>query len=215
MYKAIIFDLDGTLLNTARDIQSVINDSLKRFNLSGISLEQTMRFVGNGARKLVERAVGERLDLVEEVYRDYSVNFANCDNRFATLYEGEEQALKNFKAANIKTAIVTNKPYDATMRVFDRFLAKFGFNEVLCQTKQYPLKPDPSATLHAIKSFGVKKRECLFVGDGETDVQTAANAGVDCVSVLWGFRSKKQLEDAGARLFANSFKELGDIVFNN
>jgi len=213
MIKALIFDLDGTLLNTARDIQTVINASLKKFSLPEISFEQTLRFVGNGAKKLVERAVGERLDLAEEVYRDYSVNFANCDNKYATLYQGEEQALLKFKAANIKMAIVTNKPQDATMRVFDQYLVKFGFSEVLCQTEIHPLKPDPASTLEVIARFGVEKSDCLFVGDGETDVQTAKNAGIKCVSVLWGFRSRKQLEEAGAKLFANSYKELEDIVF--
>lgn len=213
MYKALIFDLDGTLLNTARDIQAVINGSLKKFNLPELSLEQTMRFVGNGAKKLVERAVGSRYDLIEEIYQDFSVNFANCDNKFAEFYDGEEQALKKFAAANIKMAIVTNKPYDATMRVFDQYLSKFNFNEVLCQTKLHPLKPDPTSTLDVIARLGVKKQDCLFIGDGETDVQTAANAGIKCVSVLWGFRSKPQLEKAGAQLFASSFKELEDIVF--
>ena len=174
-----------------------------------------MQFVGNGARKLVERAVGERTDLAEEVYKDYSVNFANWDNKFAALYEGEEKTLKNFKAANIKTAIVTNKPHDATMRVFDQYLANFGFNEVLCQTKQHPLKPNPASTLDVIARFGVKKQDCLFVGDGETDVQTAANAGIKCASVLWGFRTKAQLEKAGAKLFVNTYKELEDIVFKS
>ncbi len=215
MYKLIIFDLDGTLLNTSLTIQSVINESLKKFSLPPLTIEQTKEFVGNGARKLVERAVGKADgELVEKVYCDYSERFANCSGKLSFLYEGAAEALQNFKGCGISLAIVTNKPKAATMRVYDEFLAKFGFGEVLCQTKNTPLKPNPASTLKIISDSGVKPEECLFVGDGETDVQTAANAGIKCVSVLWGFRSKEKLKGAGAKIFVNSFKELEAFVLD-
>ncbi|MDE6355940.1 MAG: HAD family hydrolase [Clostridia bacterium] len=215
MYKLIIFDLDGTLLNTSLTIQSVINESLKKFSLPPLTVEQTKKFVGNGARKLVERAVEkEDKELIEKVYADYSQRFANCSNELSFLYDGAAEALQNFRAGGILLAIVTNKPQGATDRVYGDFLANLGFSEVLCQTENTPLKPNPASTLKIMRDLGVKPEECLFVGDGETDVQTAANAGVDCVSVLWGYRSKEQLKSAGARVFAGSFKELENLVLN-
>lgn len=212
MYKLIIFDLDGTLLDTSRTIRSVLNASLQKFSLPPISLEKTKEFVGNGARKLVECAVEDK-KLTEAVYADYSQNFANSSNELTALYDGAEEALSGFLKSGIRLALVTNKPERATMRAYEEFLSKFGFYAVIGQNAQTPLKPDPQSTLKIIQSSGLKKEECLFVGDGETDVITAANAGIDCVSVLWGFRSRKDLERAGAKRFVKTFAELSSIVF--
>jgi len=215
MVKLIIFDLDGTLLDTSRDIHKVLNGTLSRFNLPEIPIEKTMQYVGDGARKLIERAVGEsRKDLWEEVYKDYSVAFANCDNKLTALYDGEREALEAFAAAGIKLAIITNKPKAATEHVFKEYLANYGFCKVLCQTEQFPLKPNPASTLYILDCFKLKKDECIFVGDGDADVKCAANAGVKCVSALWGYRSKNQLEAAGASVFVENFAKLEKLVFD-
>lgn len=213
MYKLIIFDLDGTLLDTSRTIQSVLNASLNKFCLPKISIEKTMEYVGNGAKKLVERAVGKGDEkLIEKVHADYSESFANCSNELTKLYDGAAEALDKFKDSGILLAIITNKPKRAGMRVYDEFLSKFGFSEVLCQAENTPLKPNPYSTFKIMSDFGIKSEERLFVGDGETDVLTAANAGIKCASVLWGFRTKRQLEAAGAKTFVSSFKELEKLV---
>ncbi len=212
MVKAIIFDLDGTLLDTSADIQGVINGSLKRFGLPEITLEKTIEFVGNGAKKLVERAVGERKDLTEAVYADYAVNFAACNNKLTKLYAGEEVALEEFNKRNIKLAIVTNKPQDATDNVYNEFLSRFSFCKVVGQSAGTALKPNPAETLKIIDEFNVGKKECLFVGDGETDVQTAKRAGIRCVSALWGYRSRTQLQSAGAKIFAENFRDLQKLA---
>lgn len=215
MVKLIIFDLDGTLLDTSQDIHNVLNDALTKFSLPTVSKEKTLSFVGDGAKQLVERAVGEIGGKSEEVYAEFSKNYSACNNDNTFLYDGEEEALKNFSATGIKLAIATNKPKAAGERVYCKFLAKFGFCEVLCQTKEYPLKPNPASTLHILDVCGVDKSECLFVGDDEADILTARNAGIKSVAVLWGFRSRSQLEKAGATVFAESFKELEEIVFKS
>jgi phosphoglycolate phosphatase len=216
MYKAIIFDLDGTLLNTSYDIQKVLNASLARFNLPQVSLDKTIEYVGNGAKKLVERAVAsDDSNLIESVYRDYSVHFAACDNNLTCLYPGEDEVLTRLKAQNVKFAIVTNKPQDATEGVYKKHLSKYNFEVVVGQSQGVPLKPSPESTLSTIKKLGVKKDECLFVGDGETDIMTAQNAGIDCVSVLWGYRSKSQLSLSGGKIFAENYEQLYDIVTKN
>lgn len=212
MIKAVIFDLDGTLLDTSHDIHAVINTSLKRYNLPQISYEDTLKFVGNGAKKLVERAVGERKDMLQEVYSDYAERFANCDNELTCLYPEETETLKKFKEAGIRLAIVSNKPQRATERVYAKFLSNFDFCIVLGQTEYHPLKPNPASTNHILSQLGVACDECLFVGDGETDVETAKAANLICVSVLWGFRTKEQLLKAGAENFIEKFSELENFV---
>lgn len=213
MPKLIIFDLDGTLVNTSRDIQATINQSLKKFGLNELSLEDTIRHVGNGAEKLVERAVGERLDLAESVYKDFSVRYAGCKNELSSLYPFEEEALTSFKQNGIMLALLTNKPQAATDKVYAKFLSKFGFCVVLGQTEYYPLKPNPASTLHILRKLGIKNDECVFVGDGEADIACAAAANVNCVSALWGFRTKEELQAAGAWMFAYDYNDLSQKIF--
>lgn len=213
MIKTLIFDLDGTLLDTSRDILAVLNASLEKFSLPPVSVEKLKEYLGNGAKTLVSRAVGEgNKKLCDGVYKDYFENFANCKNELTELYEGEADALDCFKKSGIKLAIVSNKPQIATERVVTQHLGRFGFDYVVGQSENTPLKPDPAATLKAIAKFGAKKEEVLFVGDGETDIKTAENAGVKCASVLWGFRTRGQLESSGAKIFAKSYAELKNIV---
>lgn len=215
MYKTIIFDLDGTLLDTSRDICKVLNDTLIRFSLPEISLEKTVEYVGNGARLLVQRAIPEyaqpRLD---EIFACYAASFAACDNELTRLYVGENEVLERLKALGIKLAIVTNKPQDATDGVYKKHLAKYGFDIVAGNTKEYPLKPDPTITLSIAERTGAKPSECLFIGDGETDVLTARNAHMRGLSVLWGFRTEEQLRRAGATDFVSSYPELLGFVLS-
>ena len=205
--------MDGTLLDTSHDIHKVINESLDRFGLAQISFQDTLKFVGNGAKKLVERAVGERTDKFQEVYSDYAERFANCNNELTCLYPEEAETLKKFKEKGLLLAIISNKPHRATERVYAKFLSNFNFNIVLGQTEYYPLKPNPASTCAVLNKLGVSASESLFVGDGEPDVETARAAGIKCVSALWGFRTREQLLSAGAENFAEKFSELEKYVF--
>lgn len=215
MKKAVIFDLDGTLLDTSKDICRILNFSLRHFALPELSLEKTVEYVGNGAKKLVERALPQGNEgMTEEVYRFYAKHFAECDNSLTRLYEGEDAFLKRLKSDGVKTAIVTNKPQAATDGVYAKLLSAYNFDCVVGQTDEFPLKPDAASTLEIIKILGVDKKDCLFVGDGETDILTAKNAGIDCISVLWGFRTKTQLAAAGAKYFAADYEEIAEFVFN-
>ncbi len=214
MVKAIIFDLDGTLVNTSRDIQATLNCSLNQYGLRELSLGSIIKFVGDGAEKLVERAVGDRTDLVQKVYKDFSVRYANCSNELSALYPFEEETLNKLKKSGVKLALLTNKPQAATNRVYDKFLAKFGFCIVLGQTEYYPLKPNPASTMAILQRLDATADECVFVGDGEADIKCARAAGLKCISALWGFRTREELLDAGAEIFAEDYKELYKILNN-
>lgn len=215
MVKAILFDLDGTLLNTSADICKTLNESLSLFALPRVTLEDTIKFIGNGAKKLIVRAVGNNVDYIERVYADYVVRFAQCGNSSTTLYDGEREFLIAAKRAGIKFAIITNKPQNATEIVCKQLLSEFGFDLIIGMSNKFVLKPDPESTLYAIKELGVNRDECLFLGDGETDVLTAKNAGITGISALWGYRDRSTLESFGAVNFVNSYAEIYKYVLNN
>lgn len=213
MYKLIIFDLDGTLLDSLPDILSVLNTTLKKFSLLEVSYGQARGFIGNGARELVRLAIGEEnIDKLDEILSHYKKAYAESDNSAARLYGGEEAALIKLKSAGIKLAVLTNKPQPAALNNAARFFGGFGIDAVQGQEEGVPLKPDPRGALALAAKFGVKAEDCVIVGDGETDVMTAKNAGMDCISVLWGYRDKEQLGEAGATRFASDFAELSEIL---
>ena len=209
MYKAVIFDLDGTLLDSLNDILFVLNNTLAHFDLPKISREQAQRYIGNGARELVRLAIGEKnAHRLDEILPYYKEQYAKSDNGLSRIFEGEDKALKALKSAGVKLAILTNKPHAAAMRANDIFFKSYAFDCIVGQTDGVPLKPNPQAVYNIIEKLGVEKEECLFVGDGEADVLTAKNAGLECISVLWGYRSREQLKAAGATRFAENFKKL-------
>lgn len=213
MINAILFDLDGTLLNTLPDIRRHLNDALTAHGFPAIGEEQAKRCIGDGARKLVERAFPEGAEFSEEVFADFSKRYAGNDNSLTRLYDGEEEFLKRLVKRGVKFGIVTNKPQDATAGCVKKFFSEIPFAFVGGESGLFPCKPDPSLARYAALTMRVPVGECAFVGDGETDAKTAINAGMFGVSTLWGYRTKEQLKAAGATRFAESFEELEKILF--
>lgn len=213
MYKAVIFDLDGTLLDSLNDILEVLNKTLAHFNLPQITREQGRQFIGNGARELVRRALGEENEgRIDEIMPYFKEKYAQSDNGLSRIYDGEDEALKKLKAAGVKLAILTNKPHAAALHTQSIFFKSYCFDCVLGQKDGAPLKPDPAAVETVLKELNAKREDCVFVGDGEADILAAKNAGLDCISVLWGYRTEEQLTAAGAKVFVENYGQLTDRI---
>lgn len=213
MYKAVIFDLDGTLLDSLPDILSVLNYTLGKFGLPSVTYERAKTYIGNGARELVRLALGSQKEfMLDEVLSFYKTEYAQSDNALSRLYEGEEHTLIKLKEYGIKIAVLTNKPHDAALKAEEVFFKKFGFDCVQGQVDGQPLKPSPRSVNCVLDKLGVSAADCVFVGDGEADIAAARSVGMDCVSVLWGYRTKAQLIAAGATRTVENFDELEKII---
>ena len=216
MLKAVLFDLDGTVLDTLPDLKACMNEALARFGCPAITLEQTRRYVGNGGLLFAERALPPaRRAEAEHFYKDvYCPVHFGCKNERTRPFPGEGECMAALHAAGLRLAVVTNKSQEAADRLNETLLRPYAFDAVFGNRDGIPVKPDPTSTRMVLRQLDVRPAEAVFVGDGETDVQTAKNAGMRCVSVLWGFRSRAQLEQAGAERFAESYAQLQEILLS-
>lgn len=213
MVAALFFDLDGTLLDTAEDIRFCLNQTLREFSLPEIGSSETKAFIGNGAEMLVRRALPRGKEaLLHPVLEAYKKRYAESDCARVVPFAGGKEFLLAQAERGRKLAIVTNKPQPAVEACVGRFFPEVPFSFAAGESGLFPCKPDPSLTRYAALTMRVSPAESVFIGDGETDVMTAKNAGMRCVSVLWGYRSKERLQEAGARVFASDFAELSKIL---
>lgn len=203
----ILFDLDGTLLNTLDDLMDAVNQVLSRFGYPRRSREEIRRFVGNGAARLMEQAVpaGESWERPLEAFQAYYRE--HCQVKTAP-YPGIPEALEALSQL-YPLAIVSNKPDSATKKLCAQY-----FPGIYAQGEApgCPRKPAADMVFAAMKEIGVER--CIYVGDSEVDVATARNAGVPCLSVLWGFRGEEEIREAGGRAFCCSTGELVSTLEN-
>lgn len=211
MIKAVLFDLDGTLLNTLEDITRCVNETLRAFSYPELTQTQVRAYVGDGAKKLIERALPQGADNLAECC-DYFCDRFTGANEDTKLYAGEAEVLQRLLSRGVKLAVVTNKPQAAAEAVLKKYLPQIEFSFIGGDSGAFPRKPDPSLAYYAALTMRVGLSECAFVGDGEADVLTARNCGIPCVACLWGYRSREQLQRAGATLFASDYKELEKIL---
>jgi phosphoglycolate phosphatase len=212
-YKAIIWDLDGTLLDTLQDLADAVNHSLEKYGLPVRTKEEIRAIVGRGIRHLVENAVPAGTDAAttDAVFGEFCTYYAAHSADTTAPYAGITALLEKLSRSGVKMAIVSNK---ADFAVQD--LAKRYFGEVIPVSvgarEDMPKKPAPDMVEYALSLLGVAKAEAAYVGDSEVDVLTARNTGVDCLAVNWGFRSAQTLREAGAeRIFSNP-EELTETI---
>ena len=208
-YKAVIWDLDGTLLDTLEDLKNSVNHGLDEFNMPNITLEMTRRFVGNGVGRLIELAVPEGTDKETEakVLASFKAHYEEHSLDATKPYDGVVDVLKALKEKGYKMAIVSNKIENAVAELAEKFFP--GLIDVaIGETPDVPKKPAPDMIFKGLDKLGVTKEEAIFIGDSDVDVVTGINSGLDMLTVLWGFRDEDELIEAGAKVFVRKPEEI-------
>lgn len=211
MKKAVIFDLDGTLLNTLDDLADSTNYALSRFGYPTRTIEEVRQFVGNGVAKLIERAIpeGKNNPNFEKCLAIFKENYAqNMYNKTAP-YNGIIEMLSNLKSKGIKIAVVSNKFDLAVKELCKKYFEGFidfaaGENEAQGIKK----KPAPDTVISVLNEFNFASEDAVYVGDSDVDIMTAKNSKMPCISVTWGFRDEKFLLENGATILINAPSEI-------
>ena len=214
MNKAVILDLDGTLMETIDDIKRAVNILLTRYGFPQITSERAIQIINHGAKQLVKDAIGVPISekLFNEYYKAYQDIYFNLDCSGTYVYDGMEEFIVKCKQAGYKVCIATNKHLTITERLCKEKLPNIQFDAILGVEEGVIPKPDPTYTLKMLKQIGVEPKNAYFIGDGDTDVLTAINTGTKGISVLWGYRNKQVLQDLGATMFAQTPADLFNLI---
>ena len=211
MYDTYIFDLDGTLLDTLDDLAAAVNYALRQHGMPEHTREEVRRFVGNGVRLLMTRAIpdGEDNPLFEATFQTFREYYMEHSLDTTRPYDGIPELLGELRARGKRVAVVSNKFYAATSELCHHFFpdtveVAIGEHEAEGIRK----KPAPDTVKEAFRQLGVDSRNAVYVGDSDVDLQTARNAGLPCISVLWGFRDRAFLEAHGATTFVTTPEEI-------
>ena len=201
-FQAIIFDLDGTLLDTLADIGDSVNLMLAEYGFPGHTTDDYRRFIGNGIQMLVTRALpidGRSEEMVDACVRRARELYWENWNRKTRPYEGITDLLDHLKTRGLPLAVLSNKPHDFTVRYVNAYFDKWDFRVVMGQNDHFPVKPDPASALDIARQIDRSPETFLFVGDSAVDMKTAAAAGMHAVGVAWGFRGPKELTENGCQ----------------
>ncbi len=215
-YKAAIFDLDGTLINSLADLAESANDMLESFGFPRRSLEEYRYFLGNGPRKLMERCLPEEQAkdplVVDKALERYNTYYGNHLFQKTAPYEGILPMLNILQKNHIKLGICTNKQQFASNALVEKLFPKDMFLMNLGDQEGTPRKPDPSKVLQIMKEFNVTPDETVYLGDSSTDMETARNAKCLAIGVSWGFRPEQELIETGADKILRHPSELLPIM---
>jgi len=235
-YKAAVFDMDGTILDTVGDLTDAINHTLETLGLSGtVSYEDAKFMFGSGVRVALIRAVAlingiasvpgllnvgtDRDDITEQVDPDLISKaeaimkpyYAAHNDIKTGQYPGTGRLLDDLRRAGVKTAVVSNKP-DESVRALSQKLFPGQFDAAIGEQPGLNRKPAPDMIEKTLSELGIDKKDAVYIGDSEIDLQTAKNSGLDCITVTWGFRSREFLKDHGALLFADSAEDVFKLI---
>ncbi|MBQ0028797.1 MAG: HAD-IA family hydrolase [Lachnospiraceae bacterium] len=213
MYKAVIFDMDGTILDTLEDLTDSVNHTMEVMGMPKHTLEEVRSYVGNGLHKTIERAVpvgctGEDIEKAYIIMVEYYRNHCNIKTR---PYDGICELIRDIRKKGIKTAVISNKNDKAVKALCDE-LFEDCFDFSLGDTKGIPLKPDRAMVDITMEALSVKSDEAIYIGDSEVDIMTAHNSDMKCISVTWGFRDKVLLLEKGADILVDNIAEILEIL---
>lgn len=212
-YDVILFDLDGTLLDTLEDMCDSVNHVMETFGYPAHSIEKVRSFIGNGIRKLIERALPEGTDreICELALAEYRRYYGeNCMVKTRP-YEGIPELLSALKERGCRIGVVTNKNAEAAEKLCSHYFPE-TVEVVMGQRDSLPKKPDPAMVRAAMEQMGVSGKKAVYIGDSETDIETAANSQMDCIICLWGFREEEYLLRKGAETTVRQAAEIADLV---
>lgn len=213
MKTAVIFDLDGTLLNTLEDLKDSTNYALQKFRFPQKTLDEVRSFVGNGLRMLIVRAVpaGTEDAVIDAVLQTMKLHYAENYHNKTRPYDGIEALLARLKAEGYPMAIVSNKA-DLVVALLRKLYFDALIPVAVGETEGVLRKPAPDMVIEGLRRLGLPGAKAVYVGDSEVDLQTARNVGIPCLSVTWGFRSIQQLKEAGAQHLVHTLEELYETI---
>lgn len=215
--RLIIFDLDGTLLNTIADIASATNAALLKLGYPTHSDCVIQSFVGNGIGKLLERALpeGKRTEENKNIIRQhFTAHYDKHNTDLSTPYPGIEEMLFTLHKAGVMLAVASNKYQIATEKLVSHYFPGIEFISVLGQRTGIPIKPDPEIVHEIMTKANVSKADTLYIGDSGVDMQTAHNSGIDAVAVSWGFRPREELLSYNPLAIVNHAEELEQLILH-
>ncbi len=211
--KAVIFDLDGTILDTLEDLKNSVNFTLSKNGLPVRTIDEIRAFVGNGIRLLIERAVPENTndELLERCFLDFKKHYKEHSADNTKPYDGIIPVLREIKAKGIKLAVVSNKADFAVQTLVEEYFQGL-FDFAVGEREGIRRKPCPDSVNEAIKVLDASPDEVVYVGDSEVDIETSRNAGVNCVAVTWGFRDKCVLESLSSEYIIDKPSQLMELI---
>ncbi len=213
-YQTVIFDLDGTILDTIEDLNTSLNYVLKQYGYPSRSLADARRFVGNGIRRLIELGAGGVSDeTLDAMLADFKTHYAiHCLDKTRP-YDGIPELLCALRAAGIQTAVVSNKADFAVQELIERFFPGL-FDIAVGEREGVRRKPAPDSVNEVLLNLGVSRENAVYIGDSEVDIQTAKNAGLPCIAVSWGFRDVPTLRASGAEHIVDAVPSLRELLLH-
>ena len=212
-YKAVIFDMDGTILDTLDDLAGSVNHALERYGFPVRSREEIRSFLGNGMAQLIRLSVPENIPAEQEqlVLEEHKKYYPLHSAEKTRAYEGIPELLRSLRSRGIKTAVVSNKRDENVKALVEKYFA--GLFDVSVGSRDgVPRKPAKDLVEIALKELDVVKEDSIYIGDSDVDVATARNSGLDMITVLWGFRDREILEKCGVTVFAKNTDELTQML---
>lgn len=215
-YEAVLFDLDGTLIDSLEDLAAATNRTMQHYGFAPHPAEAYKYFVGDGVRKLVTRALpadrqGDQ-QLIEQCLATYAKDYGSNWNVRTALYPGIAEMLDGLVRRGLRLAILSNKPDPFTQLCVGTFLSAWKFEVIMGARPEFAHKPDPAAALAIARQMNLAPSRFLYLGDTSTDMQTACNAGMEPVGVTWGFRTRDELLSAGARRMVDRPAQILDLL---